>query len=101
MFIKDILLYLCMSEFIRLFSRLNDHNKLEKRVKNILNLKIGDKIRILGLSEVVGQDWDDDLVLIQTPVLYEDVIKLTFTYPSGKEAYEEVYVDLIEDITIL
>lgn len=70
------------------------------KVMSILNLNVGDKIRVLGLSEVVGQDWDDDLVLTKKPEQHEDIIKLTFTYPSGVESEREEYIDLIGDIRI-
>jgi hypothetical protein len=88
-------------EFQKLFSQLNDNKSLQKRVDKILSLKCGDKIEILGVSEVPGQEYDDVLVIQDTPQLYDNYIIFNVVYPSGKESTEEVYLDLLEDITLL
>lgn len=88
-------------DFYELFCMLNDDEQLKMRVDEILNLNRGNLIKILGLSEVPGQDYDDVLVIEESPTLFDNYIIINFTYPSGKEGTEEVHLDLLEDITIV
>jgi hypothetical protein len=69
-------------------------------MEEILKLKTGDVILIEGVSEDY-QQVHSPLTLSSTPILSGDHIQLNFTFPSGAEGEDALYMDLISDVTIL
>lgn len=66
----------------------------------ILKLKTGDVIQILGISEDLTEV-DSQLTLTSTPVLVGNEINIEFTYPSGKVGDYSLPVELESDVLVL
>ena len=71
------------------------------QLENILNLNQGNLIKIKGMSEVPGQEYDDILTVTELPQMHDNCIIINFKYPSGTEDRVEMYLDFLEDIDVI
>jgi hypothetical protein len=67
------------------------------QLEQILELPIGTKIKILGISET-NEEVDDILVLLEKPVFIGDELIVYVEMPSGITRHVETPIELIDDI---